>query len=77
MPHPYDMKKKQVCPSALKVLKIKPYRKFCVLGDLATKFGWKSGSLVSKLEEKRVARAGNFYKKKLTTIKAKKGGRST
>jgi large subunit ribosomal protein L13Ae len=33
-PHPFDMKKKQVVPEALKVLRLKPHRKFCMLGDL-------------------------------------------
>merc|ERR1719171_879120 len=49
-PHPYDMKKKMVVPSCLKILRIKPYRKFCVLGDLAEKAGWKQKSLTATLE---------------------------
>jgi len=70
-PHPYDMKKKQVCPSALKVLRIKPYRKYCVLGDLALKVGWKCKDLIAKLEARRQTRSKAFFSKKLAVIKKK------
>eukprot|EP00392_Amoebophrya_sp_AT5.2_P007231 g7245.t1 len=71
MPHPYDMKKKQVCPQALAVLRIKPYRKICRLGDLSKRFGWKCTDLIKKLEDKRRARASTFFSKKLAVIKKK------
>lgn len=71
-PHPYDMKKKMVVPSALKVLRLKPHRKFCVLGDLAVKAGWKNKDLISRLESRRKVRSASYFKKKLTVIKAKK-----
>jgi len=70
-PHPYDCKKKQVCPSALTVLRIKPHRKTCVLGDLSKRFGWKSFDLIKKLEDKRRERASTFFAKKLKVIKSK------
>jgi len=73
IPHPYDMKKKVVCPQALKVLRIKPHRKFCVLGDLSVKFGWKHADLVSRLEDKRRARAAGFFVKKKATDKKRAG----
>merc|ERR1711972_77778 len=64
-PHPYDVKKKQVCPSALKVLRIKPYRKYCVLGDLSQKVGWKCKDLMARLEERRKVRSAAFFTRKL------------
>lgn len=73
VPHPYDRKKKVVCPEALKVLRMKPYRKYCMLGDLSQKFGWKSGELVKKLEDNRRSRASAFFKKKLATLQKVKG----
>jgi len=73
VPHPYDTKKKNVCPEALKVLCLKPHRKYCVLGDLSEKFGWKAGGLVGKLEDQRRTRAGAYFKRKLATAK-KVGG---
>merc|ERR1711862_551011 len=70
-PHPYDMKKKMVVPQALKILKIRPYRKFCVLGDLAVKAGWKNKDLLSRLEAKRRTRSAAFFKRKMAVIKTK------
>merc|ERR1712032_1749461 len=70
-PHPYDLKKKQVCPSALKVLRIKPHRKYCVLGDLSQKVGWKCKDLIARLEERRRTRSKAFFSKKLAVIKKK------
>merc|ERR1719510_1396428 len=69
MPHPYDQKKKQVCPNALKVLRIKPFRKYCVLGDLSQKVGWKCKDLIARLEERRRTRSKAFFSKKLAVIK--------
>jgi len=34
MPAPYDAKKRQVVPKAMKVLQLKNHRKFCTMGDL-------------------------------------------
>lgn len=74
-PHPYDLKKKLVVPAALTVLRIKPYRKKCVLGDLSVKFGWKHSDLVKKLEDKRRVRAGAFFVKKKAMTKAISAGK--
>jgi len=70
-PHPYDVKKKLVCPSALKVLRIKPFRKYCVLGDLSQKVGWKCKDLIARLEERRRTRSKTYFAKKLAVIKKK------
>merc|ERR1712194_502284 len=72
-PHPYDLKKKMVVPQALKILRIKPHRKWCVLGDLAVKAGWKNKALIEKLESSRRVRSETFFKKKLGAIKTRKG----
>ena len=40
VPHPYDEKKRVVVPAALKVLRIKNFRKTTSLGDLSQKVGW-------------------------------------
>jgi large subunit ribosomal protein L13Ae len=73
MPHPYDLKKKVVIPQALKMLRLKPYRKYCVLGDLSQSVGWKCQDLLKKLEAKRVASSTKFFTKK----KAVQGARKT
>ena len=68
IPYPYDQKKRLVVPDALKILRLKSHRKFCVLGDLAQLAGWTKKALVERLEEKRKVKSGKFWdlkKKKL------------
>jgi large subunit ribosomal protein L13Ae len=76
IPFPYDQKKRMVVPEALKVLRLKAHRKFCVLGDLSSSAGWTKSTLVKSLEEKRKAKADKFYqtKQKKAVAKAKAMG---
>jgi large subunit ribosomal protein L13Ae len=53
VPAPYDTKKRQVVPDALRCVKLSSFRKFCKLGDLSSQVGWNKQSLVEKLEGKR------------------------
>jgi large subunit ribosomal protein L13Ae len=64
VPQPYNVKKKQVVPKALRVGNLTKGRDFCVLGDLASAVGWKRKAIVETLEEKRKARAAEWYEKK-------------
>ena len=72
IPYPYDQKRRLVVPDALKVLRLKPHRKFHVLGDLAAKIGWTKKDLVARLEEKRKSKAEKFYQAKQKKVKARK-----
>merc|ERR1712185_799237 len=40
IPHPYDAKKRVVVPAALKILRLRPHRRWTKLGDLSTQVGW-------------------------------------
>lgn len=64
IPHPYDRKKRMVVPAALKVLRLKPERRFCRLGDLAKEVGWKHNDLVSRLETSRKVKSSAYFQKK-------------
>jgi len=66
VPDPYDKMKKMVVPEALKVMRLKPGRRYCVLGRLASEFGWKHAKLIEKMEDKRRVKAAEFYAKKKT-----------
>ncbi|XP_072019237.1 large ribosomal subunit protein uL13-like [Amphiura filiformis] len=57
MPPPYDKKKKFRVPSAMRILRLKPGRKYCYLGRLASEVGWKYHGIVKALERKRKAKA--------------------
>eukprot|EP00434_Breviolum_minutum_P019147 symbB.v1.2.016876.t1/scaffold1300.1/size126151/13 len=71
IPHPYDRKKRMVVPSCLKVLRLRPERRFCRLGDLSKEVGWKHGALIQRLESQRKVKSEAFYKKKTATLRAK------
>mmetsp|Transcript_8080 Transcript_8080/g.20588 ORF Transcript_8080/g.20588 Transcript_8080/m.20588 type:complete len:201 (-) Transcript_8080:75-677(-) len=64
IPHPYDVMKRVVIPSALRVLCLRPGRKFTVLGELAGKNGWKHEELLKVLEEKRKVKSDAYYQKR-------------
>lgn len=48
IPAPYDHKKRMVVPQALRVLRLKPGRKYCSVGRLGREFGWKYSDVVDK-----------------------------
>jgi len=70
-PHPYDKVKKSVIPGALRVLRLRPGRKYCRLGDLSQQVGWQHDGLIKKLEAKRKTKAAAWYTTKLQ-LKAKR-----
>merc|ERR1719322_1395245 len=63
IPHPYDRKKRMVVPAALKVLRLKPERRFCKLGDLSHEVGWKHQDLINRLETARKVKSSAYFKK--------------
>jgi len=72
IPHPFDRLKRQVVPGALRTLRLRPGRKYCRLGDLASQVGWKHDALITKLEGKRKEKSADYYKKSKTLIQLKK-----
>merc|ERR1712124_196293 len=70
VPPPYDRLKRMVVPSALRVLKLRPGRKYCSLGRLSHETGWKYQHIIKTLEEKRKAKAAVYYQAKLKASKA-------
>ena len=72
IPFPYDQKRRMVVPDALKVLRMKSHRKFCVLGDLAQKIGWTKKDLITSLEEKRKVKSQKFWELKQKKLDARR-----
>ena len=68
IPAPYDKQKRVVVPAALKVMRLKPGRNFCTVGDLSNSVGWKHQELLKRLEGKRKTDANDFYEKKKAAI---------
>jgi len=66
IPPPYDKMKRLVVPSALRVLRLKPRRKYCRLGRLSHEVGWKYQTVVATLEKRRKLKSSVYYKRKKT-----------
>jgi len=66
IPPPYDKMKRLVVPSALRVLRLKPRRKYCRLGRLSHEVGWKYQTVVATLEKRRKLKSSAYYKRKKT-----------
>lgn len=77
VPPPYDRKKKTVVPQALRVLRLKQGRKYTTLSKLSSSVGWKYESIVDTLEEKRKAKAAEYYSKKLAATKKLAAAKAT
>jgi large subunit ribosomal protein L13Ae len=72
-----------VVPQALRVLRLKPGRKYCTVGRLGHEFGWKYQDVVARcvdivirthcllilyrLEERRKAKSAAYYERKKKT----------
>ncbi|KAF8332345.1 60S ribosomal protein L16 [Cantharellus anzutake] len=69
VPQPYDRKKRMVVPEALRVLRLKPGRKYCTIKRLSHEVGWGYKDVVERLEEKRKLKAQAFYEHRLAAIK--------
>lgn len=65
IPSSYEKKKRLVIPKALKAFCLKSHRSYCVLGDMASRVGWKHDELLKRLEDKRRIRSAAYYEKKL------------
>ncbi|KAB5589999.1 DNA mismatch repair protein msh-2 [Ceratobasidium theobromae] len=68
-PPPYDRKKKMVVPEALRVLRLKPGRKYCTVKRLSHEVGWGYKDVVDRLEEKRKVKAKAFHERKIAALK--------
>eukprot|EP01041_Mallomonas_annulata_P011915 gene11915-24957_t len=67
IPEPYDKKKRVVVPAALKVLRLRADRNFCVLGELSKEVGWGYTDLINRLETQRKIKEQAYYVEKKAT----------
>jgi large subunit ribosomal protein L13Ae len=66
VPPAQDKVKKMVVPAALRVLRLKPGRKYCTLKRLSHEVGWGYKDVVDKLEEKRKAKGQAYHERKVS-----------
>jgi len=69
IPEPYSNLKRMVVPSALRVVRLKPGRRFCTLKRLSSEVGWKYEAVLEDLETKRKESSSAFYSEKSATSK--------
>merc|ERR1712141_383518 len=72
IPTPYDRQKRMDVPSALRVLKLKPGRKYCQIGRLSHETGWKYKPVIDALEEKRKAKDEVYYAAKMKALRLRR-----
>ena len=65
IPEEYATKKRVVVPDAFRVTRLKPGRRFCVLGRISNEIGWKHGDTVLRLEKKREQKASAYWAEKV------------
>ena len=58
VPPPYDKKKRMVVPQALRVLRLKPGRKYCTVGRLSHEVGWKYKDVVERYVDQDLLAGG-------------------
>ena len=64
IPEPYDKVKRVVVPAALKAVRMRADRNFCLLGALSKEVGWGYTDLVNSLEAQRKLKEQAFYQEK-------------
>ncbi|KAK6905982.1 ribosomal protein L13 [Kwoniella mangroviensis CBS 10435] len=69
VPPSQDKVKKMVVPSALRVLRLKPGRKFCTLKRISAEVGWNYKDVVDRLEEKRKVKGQAYFERKQAALK--------
>ena len=62
IPFEYEKTKRMVIPQALRIMRLKPTRKFVILGELAQHAGWKQRDLIARLTKKKSERTVAFKK---------------
>lgn len=70
IPSPYDKMKRVVIPQALRLTRLRPGRKYCVLSRIAEESGWNYKDLVERLEVGRKLKAAEYYATKKVAIAA-------
>ncbi|KAH8741522.1 60S ribosomal protein L13a [Cryptosporidium ryanae] len=69
-PAPFDKVKRVVVPASLRVLRLKPQRRYTDLGTLSSLVGYNKSKTINALEDKRKERSHAFFLKKVAKDKA-------
>ena len=64
IPEEYATKKRVVVPDAFRVTRLKPGRRFCVLGRISHECGWNKKDVLERVEAKRKAEGAVYWETK-------------
>lgn len=70
IPEEFNTTKRMVVPGALRVLRLKPGRRYCTVGRLSHEVGWKYQKVLAGLEEKRKEANKAYFEEKKKETKA-------
>lgn len=70
VPPAQDKVKRVVVPAALRVLRLKPGRKYCTLKRVSHEVGWGYKDVVDRLEEKRKVKGKAYFERKVSLRQA-------
>ncbi|KAI9145781.1 60S ribosomal protein L16 [Paraphysoderma sedebokerense] len=71
IPPAYNKTKRMVVPEALRVLRLRPGRKYTTIKRISEEFGWKYSDVVSKLEAKRKEQGKVYHEAKKLAARQK------
>ncbi|XP_014777980.1 60S ribosomal protein L13a isoform X1 [Octopus bimaculoides] len=77
IPPQYNKKKRMIVPAALRIIRLKPGRKYCDLNRLAHEVGWKYQPVIASLEAKRKAKSSIFVGKARSDAALKRKAKET
>lgn len=69
VPTALECRKRVVVPDALRVLRLKPGRKWATLGRISSEYGWTHGDTIDQLETKRKVKQQAFFERKIASQK--------
>jgi large subunit ribosomal protein L13Ae len=72
IPEPYSSMKRMVVPAALRVIRLKPGRRFCTLSRLSSEVGWKYETVLNELESKRKETSAQYFSEKKAAAKSQR-----
>jgi large subunit ribosomal protein L13Ae len=72
IPEPYSSMKRMVVPAALRVIRLKPGRRFCTLSRLSSEVGWKYETVLNELESKRKETSAEYFSEKKAASKSQR-----
>lgn len=77
VPPQYQKVKKMAVSDALKVLRLKPGRNWCRLGDVAAQVGWSGKTVLAKYEAERKERSLGWFRQKKEALQLRSKAEAT